>query len=173
MSIDHEAAKNIAARLRKLALPDPEDERTVLHSDLFYAAEAMILDLSAQLATAKGKLSIDQPANQLSPDRLQEIIGWARTECEAFAKFPDSEKDAKTSYLWMLCLAILDLAAQLEAASKDAERYRDLLARIRQWDMLDVADDGRYWKKEIDAALRAGRLDEGKEKAQHEKARSD
>lgn len=29
----------------------------------------------------------------------------------------------------------------------------DVLERIRQWDMLDVAADGAYWKREIDAAL--------------------
>lgn len=30
---------------------------------------------------------------------------------------------------------------------------RMLLARIRQWDMLDVAADGQYWKNEIDKVL--------------------
>jgi hypothetical protein len=29
----------------------------------------------------------------------------------------------------------------------------DVLTRIRQWDMLDVVEDGPYWKRTIDAAL--------------------
>jgi len=35
----------------------------------------------------------------------------------------------------------------------EAARFRELVQRLRQWDMLDVAADGPYWKREIDAAL--------------------
>jgi hypothetical protein len=42
-------------------------------------------------------------------------------------------------------LALLDERAALAA----------MLRRLRAWDMLDVAGDGAYWKREIDAALAA------------------
>lgn len=41
-------------------------------------------------------------------------------------------------------------------AERDAAR--ELLRRIRQWDHLDGAADGPYWKQEIDAALGAQSL---------------
>ena len=34
-----------------------------------------------------------------------------------------------------------------------SEEFRELLFRIRQWDMLDRVTDGAYWKQEIDKAL--------------------
>ncbi len=42
-----------------------------------------------------------------------------------------------------------------EAAEADATIFRALVERLRQWDMLDVAADGSYWKGVIDAALAA------------------
>lgn len=35
------------------------------------------------------------------------------------------------------------------------KQLRDLLQRIKQWDHMDVAGDGPYWKKEIDNVLAA------------------
>jgi len=40
-----------------------------------------------------------------------------------------------------------------EAAEARADELANLLRRIRQWDHLDSAADGPYWKREIDAAL--------------------
>lgn len=34
-----------------------------------------------------------------------------------------------------------------------AERMRDLLVRLREWDHLDEAGDGAFWRAEIDAVL--------------------
>jgi hypothetical protein len=41
-------------------------------------------------------------------------------------------------------------AAEAEAAR---DKLRDVLGRIRGWDMLDVTGDGLFWKREIDEAL--------------------
>jgi GGDEF domain-containing protein len=43
--------------------------------------------------------------------------------------------------------------SERDIAMKAAEQARDLLRRLRQWDHLDGAHDGPYWKREIDAAL--------------------
>ena len=40
--------------------------------------------------------------------------------------------------------------AALEAKLEAVER---LLRRLHEWDMMDVAGDGPYWRREIDAAL--------------------
>ena len=44
-------------------------------------------------------------------------------------------------------------AADHDRLVAKAQALRDLLTRIRQWDMLDVCTDGPFWKREIDAAL--------------------
>lgn len=50
-----------------------------------------------------------------------------------------------------------DFARQLERelATAEARAYEmmQLLQRIRQWDMMDTAADGKYWRREIDKAL--------------------
>lgn len=43
--------------------------------------------------------------------------------------------------------------AGYSARSDRIEALSDLLTRISQWDMLDTAADGQYWKAEIEAAL--------------------
>ena len=45
--------------------------------------------------------------------------------------------------------------AALQDAACDANRYRELLERLRQWDHLDTAGDGPFWKREIDKELSA------------------
>lgn len=37
---------------------------------------------------------------------------------------------------------------------RQREMLRDLLKRIYDWDMMDVAADGNYWRKEIEEALK-------------------
>ena len=41
------------------------------------------------------------------------------------------------------------------AAQREVERLRSLLLRLQHWDHMDSAADGPYWKREIDAALKA------------------
>lgn len=55
--------------------------------------------------------------------------------------------------------ALIDkgLFAELSEARTEAQAMRELLGRIRQWDHLDGAADGPYWKGEIANAL--ARLD--------------
>lgn len=55
------------------------------------------------------------------------------------------------------------LRRPVEGAAQSATAPLDLLKRIRQWDMLDTAADGPYWKREIDAALSSGSAKEGKD----------
>ena len=45
------------------------------------------------------------------------------------------------------------LRGTLEMARQQSKRHRTLLGRIRQWDHLDSAGDGEFWKSEIDFAL--------------------
>lgn len=45
--------------------------------------------------------------------------------------------------------------ASLKEACEQVDRYRELLRRIRQWDHLDTAGDGPFWKREIDKVLNA------------------
>lgn len=49
----------------------------------------------------------------------------------------------------------VDLEQQFASAQAENVRLRDVVARIRQWDYLDTAGDGPYWKKELEAALDA------------------
>lgn len=46
-----------------------------------------------------------------------------------------------------------DLRARAEAAESRAARYAELLQRLFQWDHMDTAADGPYWKSEIAACL--------------------
>jgi uncharacterized protein YhaN len=57
--------------------------------------------------------------------------------------------------------ALVNRWAEAErVARQQADRLAALLGRIRQWDHLDGAHDGPFWKREIDAAL-AGREETG------------
>lgn len=47
-----------------------------------------------------------------------------------------------------------DLVKEHEQAIEIIDRLEGLLLCIRQWDMLDVAADGPYWKSEIDKVLK-------------------
>jgi hypothetical protein len=49
---------------------------------------------------------------------------------------------------------ILDAVAECDAAIERERTLRRLLQRIHNWDQMDVAGDGAYWRAEIDAALK-------------------
>ena len=42
----------------------------------------------------------------------------------------------------------------LNATMKRLEKLERVAAQIRQWDMLDIASDGSFWKKQLDDALK-------------------
>lgn len=44
--------------------------------------------------------------------------------------------------------------ATIDERDAQISRLKELLVRLRQWDILDVAGDGSYWKKEVDEVLR-------------------
>jgi len=48
-----------------------------------------------------------------------------------------------------------DVCAQRDGLFEDVAALRELLTRIRAWDMMDVADDGTFWREQIDIALEA------------------
>lgn len=45
------------------------------------------------------------------------------------------------------------VASDMSAIEVERARLRDLVQRFSQWDMLDTAADGPYWKREIAAVL--------------------
>ena len=53
-----------------------------------------------------------------------------------------------------------DLAAKVRGLQTQRDALLSLLGSIRGWDMLDSTADGVYWKREIDAAIKA--VEEGK-----------
>ena len=60
------------------------------------------------------------------------------------------------------------LVAERDAAESENERLRALLLRIRDWDHMDTAGDGAYWRSEINKALQSD-LDGGVLKERHAK----
>ena len=46
-----------------------------------------------------------------------------------------------------------ELIAQCREVKRERDELRALLERIRQWDQLVTAADGRYWEAEINTAL--------------------
>ena len=51
--------------------------------------------------------------------------------------------------------AASELAEKVMEQNSQIKKMRDVLRRLRAWDMMDATSDGEYWKKEITIALRA------------------
>ncbi len=60
-----------------------------------------------------------------------------------------AERDIAQGFTFADCIQLADVSALLN----ERDALSAMLRRIRAWDMLDVAGDGAYWKREIDAAL--------------------
>ena len=56
----------------------------------------------------------------------------------------------------MSCHGDAEIAAELRRLHAQRDALLGLVKRIRQWDALDIPDtDGAFWKREIDAAIKA------------------
>jgi hypothetical protein len=97
-----------------------------------------LLREAAAALTRSAALPTGAPSQRrLSGDRLTEVISWAETNATAFAKFPESEK-SPADYLWMLCLAVLDLRDDVLEALRSNRSATERTIPADQMHVLDV-----------------------------------
>jgi hypothetical protein len=120
---------------------DKHDEQKILchapgdrcHGCDHYKGKAPVCSFAPSAALPTGAPS----QRRLSGDRLTEVISWAETNATAFAKFPESEK-SPADYLWMLCLAVLDLRDDVLEALRSNRSATERTIPADQMHVLDV-----------------------------------
>jgi hypothetical protein len=63
-------------------------------------------------------------------------------------------------HIYNLRAEILQQENEMHRLRAQRDQMLSLLGSIRGWDVLDATADGTYWKREIDAAIKA--VEEGK-----------
>ena len=117
-----------------------------------------LAEAARDACAAREAVARDCTASQEAYYRATEAWMHARRDLERAAS-PDAilalldERDALVRERDAVLAANRDCLLHFDALKAERDALAAMLRRIRAWDMLDVAGDGAYWKREIDAAL--------------------